>query len=187
MWITRGVLIGLLVLGPGLSDTVSGQGKYLTSEGYISFYSPTVIEDITVVNNKVGCVIDAATGSVAIIVTMNQFQFEKKLMQEHFNENYVESEKYPKATFNGTISNNETVDYSRPGKYPVTVEGEMTIHGVKKQVSAEGSMEVTEKGVIANTKFMLNPEDYDIKIPRVVRNNIAKNMEITATLACDPI
>lgn len=164
-----------------------GQGKYLTNEGVISFYSHTVIEDITANNDKVAAVIDGEGGEVAIIVVMNEFQFEKKLMQEHFNENYVESEKYPKATFNGHISNNGTVDYQTPGNYVVQVNGDLTIHGITRQLSAEGSLEVTLDGITARTKFMLNPEEYDIKIPKVVRNNIAERMEINVELACAPI
>ncbi len=167
--------------------TLPGQDKFLTSEGYISFYSHAPLEDITAVNNEVGAVIDAGTGEVAVIVKMNRFQFEKKLMQEHFNENYVESEKYPRATFNGKIINNEQVDYTAAGIYPVKVEGDMTIHGVTRQVSAGGTIEVTGDGITARTEFKLNPEDYDVKIPGVVRNNIAEQMVITAELTCQVI
>lgn len=168
-------------------NCANGQGKYLTNNGFIRFYSHTAIEDITADNNKVAAVIDGGSGEVAIIVLMKEFQFEKKLMQEHFNENYVESEKFPKATFNGRIMNNESVNYSAEGKYPVKVSGEMTIHGVTREITAEGTLEVSGGGVTARTLFLLNPEDYDIKIPRVVRNNIAENMEITAEISCQPM
>ena len=168
-------------------NPVSGQGKFLTNDGTIRFYSHTAIEDITATNDEVAAVIDGQSGEVAIIVVMTGFQFEKKLMQEHFNENYVESEKFPKATFNGRIENNEAVDYGVPGTYDVKVAGKMTIHGVTKSIAAEGTLEVTPDGIVARTAFLLNPEDYDIKIPRVVRNNIAENMEITAELPCKPI
>ena len=174
-------------MATAIACTMMGQGKYLANNGEISFYSHTIIEDITADNDKVAGVIDAASGEVAIIVKMVEFQFVKKLMQEHFNENYVESEKYPKGTFNGSITNNEDVDYSTPGTYKVQVEGELTIHGVKKTHSAEGSVEVTGAAIIARTKFLLNPEDFKIKIPKVVRKNIADSMEITVTLKCDPI
>jgi len=165
----------------------SGQGKFLTNEGVITFYSHTVIEDITAINEKVAAVIDSESGAVVVIVVMNEFQFQKKLMQEHFNENYVESEKYPKATFNGRISNNGEVDYQTRGAYRILIKGEMTIHGVTREISTEGTIEVNPSGISAETKFLLNPEDYDITIPGVVRNNIAENMEITAELACNPI
>lgn len=162
---------------------IHGQGKYLANKGYISFYSHTAIEDITAENNQVASVIDAASGEVAIIVTMINFQFEKKLMQEHFNENYVESEKYPKATFIGRISNNSEVNYTEAGVYEVSVVGDMTIHGITNKVSVEGSIVVNETGdIVTRAKFMLNPQDYDIRIPRIVRNNIAENLEISVDI-----
>ena len=170
-----------------LPAIIHGQGKYLTKEGIVSFYSHTVIEDIKADHHEVASIIDSETGEVVINVKMTAFQFEKKLMQEHFNENYVESEKYPKATFNGTINNNIEVDYAEPGSYEVQVEGDMTIHGKTNTVRAEGTVEVTTEGIVAKTKFLLNPEDYGIKIPRVVRKNIAENMEIIAELVYKPM
>jgi len=166
---------------------VMGQGKYLTNNGSISFYSHTALEDITAQNNEAACVIDAMSGEVVIIVKMTAFQFEKKLMEEHFNENYVESEKYPKATFKGIITNNHELDYASRGIYKVNVEGDMTIHNKTNPVAAEGTIEVTSEGITARTRFLLNPEDYDIRIPKVVRNNIADNMEISVELPCKPI
>jgi len=163
------------------------QGKYLTNNGTIKFYSHTVIEDITAENRRVAAVVDAEKGEVAVIVMMREFQFEKKLMQEHFNENFVESEKYPKAFFNGSIENNDSVDYRSPGIYPVMVLGELTIHGVTRSLNTKGTLEVKANGIVAHTSFRLNPEDYEIKIPRVVRDNIAENMEITVELGCNPI
>jgi len=176
-----GILIG------GLYGTILGQGKFLTNDGNISFYSHTIIEDITAINKEVASVIDASTGEVAIIVKMTGFQFEKKMMQEHFNENYVESERFPKAIFNGLIQNNSEVNYSKGGVYDVQVKGDLTIHGKTVKISTEGSIEVNSEGIVARTKFLLNPEDYDIKIPRVVRKNIAESLEITAELNCQPI
>lgn len=164
----------------------SGQGQYMTNEGAISFYSHTPIEDITAINEKVAAVIDLERGVVALIVLMNEFQFEKNLMQIHFNENYVESEKYPKATFSGRILNFREVDLQASGTYEVEVEGEMTIHGITREISTKGSIEVGQNTISAHTKFKLNPEDYGIKIPRVVRKNLAERMEITANLDLQP-
>jgi hypothetical protein len=178
-------LAGMMILV--MTGTVTGQGKYMTNQGKITFYSHTSIEDITAVNEEVGSVIDAGTGQVAVIAKMTAFQFQKKLMQEHFNENYVESEKFPRSTFNGTITNNDDVDYRTPGKYNVNVVGELTIHGVTRPIEAEGSVEVGSRDIIARTKFMLNPEDYGIQIPAVVRNNIAEHMEITVYLDNMPL
>lgn len=170
-----------------VAGLVSGQGKYLTSQGNIVFYSHTAIEDITAENKEVGSVIDGEKGEVAIIVKMTAFQFEKKLMQEHFNENFVESEKYPKARFTGKILNNNEVDYSSPGTYAIRVEGDLTIHGVTHRISTEGTIEMKRGDLTAKTKFMLNPEDYGIRIPGVVRKNIAEEMEIRVNLEHKPI
>jgi len=166
---------------------IMGQGKFLTNNGIITFYSHTIIEDITAVNNGVAAVIDGSTGEVVIILRMAQFQFEKKKMQEHFNENYVESEIFPKATFSGNILNNHDVKYNIPGLYEVEVKGEMTIHGQTQSVSAKGTVKVSSGGIVCSTKFMLNPEDYKIKIPRTVQKNISEQMEITVEITCAPI
>jgi hypothetical protein len=163
------------------------QGKYLTNSGTITFFSHTAIEDISATHEKVSAVIDGKSGEIAVIVTMTGFQFEKKLMQEHFNESYVESEKFPKATFNGKISNIGRVDFNAKETFEVTVDGEMTIHGITRPVSANGTLEVIEKRLVARAQFSLNPEDYEIKIPGVVRNNIAEQMEVTVELNLDPI
>ena len=176
----RNIVVGLLLSLAAM--VMNGQGKYLTESGQISFFSHTVIEDIRAENQEVSSVIDASTGEVAVILKMTDFQFPKKLMQEHFNENYVESEKFPKATFSGRIRNNDQVDYSTEGTYKVQVEGELTIHGISNEVEAEGTIELSVKGISARTKFMLNPEEFGIKIPKVVRRNIAEKLEITVEM-----
>ena len=181
----RIALTGIITLI--ISGMCMGQGKYLTDGGNAVFYSHAALEDITAENKEVASVIDGATGEIAVIVKMTAFLFEKGLMQEHFNENYVESEKFPKATFRGSILNNEDVDYASAGVYQVQVEGKLTIHGVTNKVSAGGTLEVHSEGIIAKTSFMLNPEDYGIKIPKVVRKNIAENMEIRINLDHRPI
>ncbi len=177
----------VLVVTLALPFAVQSQGRYLTNNGVISFYSHTIVEDITAVNNEVAAVIDGQSGEIAIILKMVDFQFKKKKMQEHFNENYVESEIFPKATFSGSILNNMDIDYNSPGLYEVNVKGEMSIHGQTQSVSAEGTVKVNSGGIVCRTKFKLNPEDYEIKIPRTVRKNISEQMEITVELACEPI
>ena len=118
---------------------------------------------------------DAESGEIIVSLNMTDFDFEKKLMQEHFNENYVESHKYPKSIFKGKISSNEVIDYGKNGVYKVEVSGSMTIHGVTRDVKADGTIEVSAPGISASSTFMLNPEDYKIKIPKIVRNNIANS------------
>ena len=179
-------IIALLFISV-LMLNIQAQDKYLTKTGFIKFFSHTVIEDITAEIENVGSIINSETGEVVISLTMTNFDFEKKLMEEHFNENYVESEKYPKSGFKGSITNNDAVDYSKKGTYKVTVKGDMTIHGVTNEISTEGTIEVIKGGIVAKTTFKLNPEDYDIKIPKMVRNKIANNLEITVDMSYLPM
>ena len=162
---------------------ISAQEKYLTKTGHIKFFSHTAIEDITAELENAGSIIDAETGEVIITLSMTSFDFEKKLMEEHFNENYVESEKFPKSSFKGKITDNASVDYGKPGSYSVRVKGDMTIHGVTNEIGTEGTIVVKKDGIVAKATFLLNPEDYDIKIPKIVRGKIANNLEITVDMA----
>ena len=112
-------------------------------------------------------------------VLIKAFEFEKALMQEHFNENYMESNTFPKATFKGTISGITSEEIKKPGSYPVDVEGELTIHGVAKQVKEKGTVKVDAKGVItASSDFIVVPEDHKIEIPGMVRDKIAKEIKV---------
>lgn len=158
------------------------QGKFLCNEGHITFFSHTAIEDITAENKEVASVLDSESGEVAVIVKISAFQFEKKLMQEHFNENYMESEQFPKSTFMGKIVNNREIDYANQGSYPIEVEGDMTIHGVVQNFSEKGSLEVRPDGIEVTMEFLLDPSDYGIKIPKVVRKNIAERLQVTISL-----
>src|SRR5450432_4078697 len=101
---------------------------YMTRTGFIGFYSKTSFEDIKAENNQVYAVIDAGKKNIAFAVLLKGFVFTKELMQEHFNENYVESDKYPKATFSGTCSGD--MDLAKDGTYQIVIKGDLTLHGV---------------------------------------------------------
>ncbi len=161
------------------------QSKYITRNGHINFFSSAPIEDITADNNSVGSIIDPATGEMVFTLRMTGFEFEKKLMQQHFNENYVESDKFPKSTFKGVITNNDKVNYSKPGQYSVNVKGDLTIHGVTKKIQTPGTIEVTGDGLKASSKFIVKPADFDIKIPGIMRNKIAEEIEVTVKMEYD--
>ena len=113
---------------------------------------------------------------------MKGFQFEKALMQEHFNEKYVESDKYPKTVFKGKVTNIEEIDFTKDGEYPAKVKGALTIHGVTKEVEAEGKFVIENGEVSATASFPIAVADYEIKIPSVVRDNIAKEVEISVEM-----
>lgn len=161
--------------------------KFMTKNGYIGFYSHTPLEDIKADNNQVASILDASTGELVLQVLMKSFKFDKALMEEHFNENYVESEKFPKSTFKGKIISLTDIDLAKPGVYKAKVDGELSIHGVTKNVSQSGEIEVSGEGISARSKFIIVPEDYDIEIPAVVRENIAKEIQVTVDVKMTPM
>jgi polyisoprenoid-binding protein YceI len=108
-------------------------------------------------------------------------------MEEHFNENYMESDKIPKSVFKGKITNLSSVDFTKPGTYEVTVEGDLTIHDVTNKISTKGTIEVISSGINASSKFKIVPEDYKINIPGVVRDKIDKSMEVTIAMKYLPM
>lgn len=172
----------MLLSGPALMAQ-----KYFTREGKISFLSEAPLENIEAHNEKATSVLDANTGKIEFAVLIKAFQFEKALMQQHFNENYLESSKFPKAVFKGQITNMDAVDLSNDGVYEVAVAGDITIHGVTKAVEAPGTITVKDGQIRAESTFMLTVADFDIKIPAVVRDNIAKTVEVTVQVAYEPL
>jgi len=165
---------------------VNGQ-KYMTKNGFIGFYSHTPMEDIKADNNQVVGVLDISTGEMVFQALIKSFHFDRALMEEHFNENYMESEKFPKSLFKGKITNLASVDFSKTGTYDVTVEGDLTIHDVTNKISTKGTIEVVNGGINANSKFNIVPEDYKITIPGVVRDKFDKSMAVTVTMKYTPI
>ncbi len=162
------------------------QSKLFTRTGHISFASQAAVENIEAHNEQGTCILDTTNGDLAFSVQMRGFEFEKALMQEHFNENYVESDKFPKSTFKGTITNFDNVDMTKDGKYEVNVKGDLTIHGETKEVSSEGVLEVKGGIVKANSTFPITLSDYKINIPKAVIENIAKVIEIKVNLDLEP-
>ena len=157
---------------------------YMTRNGRISFYSSTEKETINAVNNQAYAVIDAGKKNIAFTLLMKGFQFEKELMQEHFNENYAESDKYPKASFNGAYTGD--VNTAKDGVYNVVAKGNLTLHGVTKAVEAPATIEVKNNTMAGKAEFKVKPEDYGISIPSLVREKIAKEMTISVSANCSP-
>ncbi len=160
-----------------------GQDKYFTKQGYVSFFSHSLVEDIKADNKQVLSIIDTTTGDIAIQLLIRSFQFKKALMQEHFNENYLESHKYPKATFSGKILNYN--QRSEPD-FETEIEGIIRIHGKERKISTIAKITKTDEELILTGHFMVKVADFDIKIPKIVMNNIAKNIKITYELHHKP-
>ncbi|MBK7230993.1 MAG: YceI family protein [Saprospiraceae bacterium] len=152
--------------------------KYFSKNASIRFYSDTPFEKIEGINSSASTVLDASTGQLEFAVLIKGFQFDKALLEEHFNENYMESSKFPKSTFKGMIENPSAVDWSKHGVKKVNVKGKLTIHGVTKEVTIPSEFVVGPEGIKAKSKFNVKPQDYDIKIPSVVRDKIANEIEV---------
>ena len=178
----RSFLIVAVIL---LSVTVSNAQKLYTKNGLIGFFSSTKMEDIKADNNQVLCVLNTQTGELQFSLLNKGFHFAKALMEEHFNENYIESTKFPKSTFKGTVADISKVDFSKDGTYPVKVTGDLTMHGVTKSVAAAGNIIVKGGTATASSEFMVKLADYNIAIPGAVKNNIAESIEINVNCTLD--
>lgn len=148
--------------------------------GMASFFSEAPMEDIEAVNKEVLGAIDIEKGTLAVSMFMKKFHFDKSLMEEHFNENYLESEKYPKATFKGVIKNFENLDFSKEGTFEAEAEGDMEIHGVSRPLTTVVKFEVLASSLKASTEFPISIADHDIDIPKLVIKNIAEVVDVKA-------
>lgn len=160
-------------------DTISAQTKYFTKEGKVNFLSKTSMEKIEGFNTKATSVIDLTTSAIEWGVLIKAFKFEKALMQEHFNENYMESAKYPKAIFKGKITNIGAVNFAKDGEYTATISGNLEMHGVTKPVTTKAKFVVKAGKIIGTSTIKVLLSDYNIVIPSVVKDNIAKEVDIT--------
>jgi polyisoprenoid-binding protein YceI len=158
-------------------------GLLKTHTGHIWFFSKGATENIEAHNKQVGSSLNTATGDMLFSVAIKSFEFEKEKMQEHFNENYMESDKYPKSTFKGKVSDISKVNFKKDGAYNVNVSGDLMIHGVTKKVSAPGTLTVKGDEVTAKSKFMVALKDYNISIPTAVTQKIAENIEINVDIS----
>jgi len=166
---------------------VSAQDKFYTKNGNISFYSKAPLETIEASHKSVTCVLDSKTGNFQFAVLMKGFEFEKALMQEHFNENYVESHKFPKAEFKGQVLNPGDVPFAKDGSYPVKVKGMLSIHGETRDVETDGILTVKGGKLQAGAVFNIALEDYRIEIPKIVKDNISKTVKITVDCILEPL
>lgn len=160
--------------------------KFYTKSGTISFISKASLETIEAINKTSTCVLDTKAGTIDFTVQIQGFVFDKKLMQQHFNDKYMESDKFPKATFNGVIDNN-TIPYNTNGTYNITTSGKLTIHGITKDVVATGKLIVNGEKITAISDFSINLPDYDIKIAAMANENISNHININVNAELEPL
>ncbi len=161
--------------------------KLFTKEGKIYFDATSSLEKIDATNNKVNAVIELSSGKIEMAVLVKSFHFSKALMEEHFNENYMESTKFPKSTFAGVIKDLNKIDLKKDGTNPISINGKLTMHGVTKDITTKGTMAI--KGGVATAKcdFKIIVEDFKIPIPGLVKDKIAKEATITVDLTLKPL
>jgi YceI-like domain len=171
-----------------VSSSTFGQ-KYFTKTGKIYFdaTSSSSPEKIEGVNRTATCVVDTKTGNMQFALLMKGFEFERALMEEHFNENYAESHKFPKAEFKGIIANNETVNYSKDGTYAVKVKGKLTLHGETKDVETDGKLVIQNGKITATADFSVLLADFKVTIPGLVADKVAKTAKISVTCSLEPL
>jgi len=167
--VNRIIIIILLIS----SITLQAQ-KFIGKSGEISFFSEAPMEDIKAINNKVSAVYDGETKQLVFQLDIKDFIFPKSLMQEHFNENYLESDIYPKSIFKGKV-------ISQEGKNTI-VEGSLTIHGKTNKIKVEGTLKQEKKTVNISAEFTVKLEDYDIEIPTIVMYKIAEEIEVKVNI-----
>jgi polyisoprenoid-binding protein YceI len=169
------VVFSLIILG----YQANGQ-LYMAQNGEVSFFSKTPLEDIDALNKQVGSIINADNNEVAVQMRVTSFVFPNKLMQEHFNENYLESDKFPSATFKGKIR--EVVDLKVPGTYAVTAVGTATIHGITRPIEIKGNVVSTGDQLTLSCQFDIKLVDYKIDIPKIVFAKIAEVIRVSSKI-----
>ena len=153
--------------------------KYISRNGSVMFNASTPIESINSTNNYVSCALDLENGNLVFQMNVISFKFERSLMEQHFNEKYLESDKFPKSTFVGSIIGFENDSI---GNGIVEVLGVITIHGVSKEILVEGNVNKVGGIISLSSQFILKTTDFNIKIPRIVRDKISENVQVSINI-----
>jgi polyisoprenoid-binding protein YceI len=166
-----------------MSITCEAQ-KYAAEKSEITFFSEAPMENIHARNKKSVALLDLSSGQLVFSAPVNAFQFEKGLMEEHFNEKYMETHKYPKSTFQGSIMN---FNPGKTGVQQVTAKGKLDLHGVTKEIEVPGTAEITsDKKIVIKTSFNVRLKDYNISIPQLLWQNIAEQVEVKLDFTFKP-
>ncbi len=175
----------LFLLSLGFLAEASAQTLYSTTTGQMTFLSVTPVEDISAKNQHVVSVIHTGNKDIQVRVPINKFEFSNKLMQQHFNEDYLESGRYPYAVFKGKFS--ENIDFSKPGVYDISSAGTLNLHGVEQKRMLIGKLTVTPGTVRLDARFDIKLEDHKIEIPEIVFNKIASSVSVNASIVYLPV
>lgn len=171
------ILFILLLLNSTKEDNLKKQ--FITKQGQVTFFSYTTVENIQASNNTVYSIVDVETNEIAVSILIKAFEFKKSLMQSHFNESYIESDLYPKATFTGKI-----IDYDKnfDGIQTRIIKGDFTMRGISKPVEIKAQISKIDDNITISGETQLKVEDYKINIPPILRPNIADNIKVSFNL-----
>jgi hypothetical protein len=170
----------LLTITLFASLALSAQDKMITKTGKITFEaSVPAFEEVKAKNEGVTCVLNPKTGEIASLALMKGFRFKLALMEEHFNENYINSDTYPKATFKGKIENFDSATLTATAK-DFTIKGKLELHGKTDDVTSIAKIRKTDAGIEIITNFTVNTNDYDIAIPNVVKSKVSNKVKVKA-------
>jgi len=164
--------------------TLAQGGMFATASGNTSFSSKTPMENIDAENKKTQVLLNTTTGELAIRMNMRDFVFPNKLMQEHFNENYMESAKYPTGTFSGKMD--QTIDFTKDGAYDASATGSFTIHGVAKNRTIKGKLKVEGGKITITSDFEVALTDHKIEVPQIVFVKIAHSIKVKSEYILSP-
>ncbi len=173
----------ILIIAFGAFQSANAQ-KFTIETGTISFFSDAPAEDISAQNSSVGSLFDASTSEIVFMVPIKDFQFDKRLMREHFNEKYMETHKFPKSSFKGQV---DGFDLKKTGIQSVKTSGKLTIHGVTREVLLPGTIEMKEGKLNVKSKFKIKLADYNISVPQIVWQNIADEIDIQVEFIYKPL
>jgi hypothetical protein len=170
--------IKLLLILLFLANAIAAQDKMTSNNGIIVFEaSVPFFEEVEAINKVVSCVFNPKNSTIYYVAYISQFQFERNLMEQHFNENYLESRKYPKATFKGVIEKFELRNITKTAK-EYHIKGKIYIHGKSKNIRVLAKIKKTPKGIEILSNFTLNTDDFKIKIPSIVISKVSKNVNV---------
>lgn len=172
------ICVGCLLI----SAAFYGQ-KYNTRNGNLKFEaSMPAFEEVAAENKSASAVLDPSKGDLAVLALMKGFRFKVALMEEHFNENYVESDKYPKATFKGKVEGLDVSKLTAEAKV-FTITGDLTLHGKTKKITDSAKISKSGDNIIIAGNFTVKPAEFDIEIPKVVSNKVADKVQISYNLS----
>jgi hypothetical protein len=175
--IMKKYIISLIAIS--LSSFTLKAQKYITKEGTIDIFSETSLFTIEAKNQKVASILDASNGEIVASTLVRSFKFKEALVEEHFNENYMESNLYPKAQFKGKISNFKDINLAKDGSFDITIEGELSLHGVNLPIITKGKLTVSGDKISGSTEFMVSLEKYKIRVEESYKDRIKDEIKLT--------